>query len=232
MKKNTNPTFGGYSTEGLAFLTQLGESNKDWFTANKAAYDDLVAQPTKALVSALGERLAEEISPTIVAQPKTNGSIAPINNDLRFSPDKSPYKDHLLLRFWDPGPVGLDKKVAPTLFVRVSEDEIGFAAGAAITSTDRWRSTIDGAQGEALADALKALGKGRQLDVAGAELKNVPKPYDAEHPRADLLKHKRGFQARWPEPTPASIQKASFVDWCLRRLRDCGEVHHWLVRHG
>ena len=34
---------------------------------------------------------------------------APINNDLRFSPDKSPYKDHLLLRFWE----GADKTGKP-----------------------------------------------------------------------------------------------------------------------
>ena len=45
----------------------------------------------------LGQSLAATISPRIVAQPKANGSISPINNDVRFARDKAPYKNHLLL---------------------------------------------------------------------------------------------------------------------------------------
>lgn len=217
--------FEGFSAEAMTFLRELGAQDKAWLDAHKKDYKQLVADPAKTFVVAMGERLAADISPTIQAVPKTNGSIGPINNDLRFSPDKSPYKDHLLMRFWD----GPDKKVAPTLFLRISPETIGIATGAALPNLDRWRERIDDpVSGEALAEALATLGKGRDLDVAGQEYKKVPKPYAADHARADLLRHK-GFQARWTEATPASIATPAFIDWCAKRLANCAQVHYWLV---
>lgn len=218
--------FSGFPREGLEFLTILGGKDKAWFDDNRSTYEQAVVAPTKAFVVALGERLTDEIAPGIVAQPKTNGSIAPINNDLRFSPDRAPYKNHLLLKFWD----GDNKKTAPTLWVRISETEIGFASGAPFPSVERWRELVaaDSTGGE-LDAILTQLGRGRKLDIAGRDYKKVPKPYDDDHPRADLLRHKHGIQARWPEPTPASVTRASFVDWCLRRLNACADLHHWFT---
>lgn len=97
----TDHAFEGFPTDGLEFLTQLANKDKPWFDKNRAVYETSVVAPTKAFVVALTERLQEDIAGSIVGQPKTNGSIAPINNDLRFAPNKPPYKDHLLLRFWD-----------------------------------------------------------------------------------------------------------------------------------
>lgn len=218
--------FEGFPTEGLAFLTELGRQDKAWFDENRATYDRAVVAPTKAFVSAVGERLADSFAKGIVAQPKTNGSIAPINNDLRFSPDKPPYKDHLLLRFWE----GPTKKTAPTLFLRVSEDTLGFATGMMFADPERWRRVVeDDRTGGALADALATLAKGRPLDIDGRGYKNVPKPYPADHPRADLLKHKGGIQARWAEPAPKAMTSSRLVDHCMKRLEACADVHRWFV---
>lgn len=218
-------TFEGFPKETISFLTELGTQDKAWMDEHKKDYKRLVADPAKACVVALGEQLQADIAPTIQAVPKTNGSIAPINNDLRFSPDKSPYKDHLMFRFWD----GPDKKVAPTLFVRIAPDTIGFATGAALPDLERWRELIDRpASGEALMAALTKMSKGRELDIDGQEYKRVPKPYDADHPRAELLRHK-GLQVRWTEPTPAEIHTPKFIGWCMKRLEACTPVHHWLV---
>ena len=119
-------------------MSTLGSKDKTWFDANRAVYEREVVAPTKAFVTGLGSALADAVSPGIVAQPRTNGSISPINNDVRFSPDKTPYKDHLLLRFWE----GSDKKLAPTLFVRISEQTVGFAVGVNFASLDRWRALV------------------------------------------------------------------------------------------
>jgi uncharacterized protein (TIGR02453 family) len=218
-------TFDGFPADGLDFLRELGDRDKSWFDANRSTYQTSVVAPTKAFVTTIGERLATDIAAEIVAQPKANGSIAPINNDLRFSPDKPPYKDHLLLRFWE----GHDKKTAPTLFVRMSADDIGFATGAALTDLTRWRELVDDDDaGTALADALATLGQGRDLDVAGEGYKRVPKPYPEDHPRASLLRCKM-IQARWSEPTPASVHSSEFVDFCMERLTACAPVHRWFV---
>ncbi|MEM7342266.1 MAG: DUF2461 family protein [Actinomycetota bacterium] len=220
--------FTGFPAEGLAFLTKLGARDKAWFDANRATYEAQVVGPAKSFVSAMGEALADGFAPNIIAEPKTNGSIAPINNDLRFSPDKPPYKDHLLLKWWE----GDDKKRSPTLWVRITQDQIGFATGAPIHDVERWRSLVaDDAIGADLANALTALAKGRSLDIDGQGYKKVPKPYDENHPRADLLRHKMGLQARWSEPIPAGANKRAFVDWCTRRLEAAAPVHHWFVEH-
>lgn len=217
--------FDGFPEEGLQFLAELGGRDRSWFDANREIYEANVVAPTKAFVAAMGDELAAVISPQIVAEPKTNGSIAPINNDLRFSPDKSPYKDHLLLRFWQ----GEPKKLAPTLYVRLSADRVGFATGAVPEDLDRWRELIDDERtGSELVEALAALGKGRDLDVAGEAYKRVPKPYPAGHPRGSLLRHKM-LQVRWSEPLPKSVHSHRFVGYCVRRLEACADVHHWFV---
>ncbi len=221
-------TFDGFPRSALDFLTTLGSSDKTWFDANRKQYDAEVAAPAKAFVTDLGELLHDRISPGIEAVPKTNGSIAPINNDLRFSPDASPYKDHLMFRFWE----GADKKTAPTLFVRMQPSGgVGFATGVALPDLEQWRTLIDddetGAEGAA---RIAALAKATKADVVGEGYKRVPKPYAADHPRADLLRHK-GLQIRWVVNVPRQITTARFVPWCADQLDKAADVHHWLVEH-
>ncbi len=217
--------FTGFSNEAFDFLDELPSHDKEWLAANRRTYETYVMEPAKAFAAALGERLQEEISPAIVVQPKFNGSISPINRAVRFSADKTPYKDHLMWRFWE----GENKKLAPALMVRMSSKSAGFASGAVLDSVDRWRDLIDDDKtGALLAKAIAKLAKGRDLDVAGQELKRVPKPYDEDHPRADLLRHK-GFWVRWPEPLPKSAQSPDFVEWCVDRFSATVDVHRWLV---
>ena len=94
----------------------------------------------------------------------------------------------------------------------MSEASIGFATGSTFTSLDRWRQLIDDEKtGAALAAALGRLSRGRKLDVVGQALKRVPAPFDATHPRADLMRHK-ALQARWRDE---NVRR--------RRARQCGE---------
>lgn len=220
-------SFTGFPQEGLSFLDHLGEQDKRWFDQNRKVYDDSVVTPTKAFVSEMGEQLANSFAPGISAVPRANGSIAPINNDLRFSPDKAPYKDHLLLKFWE----GPNKKVAPTLYVRISASDVGFATGAMLPDLERWRELVAAdSTGGSLATHLAQLGEGRPLDIAGEGYKRVPKPYPEDHPRAALLRHKM-MQARWSEPLPDLVTKPGFVDFCVERLEACAPIHLWLVEH-
>ncbi len=217
-------TFSGYSKDALEFLRDLPSRDPDWFKSNRKDYESLIVGPTKALVSDLGDRLREDL-PDIVAEPKTNGSIGPINNDLRFSPDKSPYKDHLLLRFWEGSP----KKTASTLFLRIAPDGIGIAVGIVPADVGRWREAVDSVKsGPQLDSAIRKLATSKRGDVVGQELKKVPAPYPADHPRADLLRHKM-IQVRWLKELPASIAKPGFVGWAAKQLEPCMPLHRTLV---
>ncbi|MEE2965626.1 MAG: DUF2461 family protein [Acidobacteriota bacterium] len=90
LERDSELACGGFSTEGLRFLTTLGSKDKAWFDANRAVYEREVVAPTKAFVTALGEVLVNRISSGIVAQPKADASISPINNDVRFAQARWP----------------------------------------------------------------------------------------------------------------------------------------------
>jgi hypothetical protein len=77
-------------------------------------------------------------------------------------------------------------------------------------------------------DALLKAHANHSVEVAGEQLKNVPSPWDDEHPRAELLR-RTAFQIRFRERPPASLVKPSFAEWCAERLRQLLPVHRWLV---
>lgn len=225
---DTSPmNFSGFPIEGLDFLSELGQQDKAWFSERQELYKQTVAKPAKEFVVDVGERIQTLISAGIQAQPKTNGSIAPINNDLRFSPEASPYKDHLLFRFWE----GEQKKVAPTLMIRMSPDDgVGFATGMGFADVKAWREWIHSDEtGEPFAACLQALVDETDADVVGQGLKRVPKPYVQDHPRAELLKHK-AIQARWIPPLEASPPPDSvdFAAWCAQELARAATLHRML----
>lgn len=222
------PQFKGFSAEGLAFLTQLGAQDKAWMDERRSVYLNEIAEPAKAFVDALGPTLQETISTELQFAPRVNGSIAPINNDIRFSPEASPYKDYLLIKFWE----GPDKKVAPRLYVRLSEDSTAFASGMMFSDIEKWRNRVaDDSTGPELREIMDHLHKKiKNLEVAGQTLKRTPKPFDPDHQRADLLRHK-SLQLRWLEPTPKSVSTARFVDWTARRLQAIAPLHKWFVEN-
>lgn len=194
--------------------------------ANRSIYLSEIAEPAKAFVDALGPLLQTSISAGIEFAPRVNGSIAPINNDIRFSPEANPYKDHLLFKFWE----GPDKKVAPRLYVRLSEDSVGFASGTMLPDIEKWRNAVDANKsGSELAKAVESISRSvKDPDLAGQMLKRVPKPFDPEHPRGDLLRHK-SIQLRWIEPTPKGVSTARLIDWTARRLQKAAPLHKWFV---
>lgn len=218
--------FAGFPSSGLSFLTTLGQQDKAWFDEHRPHYQADVVTPAKAFVEAMGAALTAGSYPLIQAQPKVNGSIAPINNDLRFNADARPYKDHLMFKFWE----GEAKKLAPTLWVRLHPtDGVGYASGVVLSDLNRWRTAVD-QHGQPFADAIARLQSEQGADLVADGLKRVPKPYDPGHPRGDLLRAK-AFQIRWIESVPASISTPAFIDDCVAELERVADIHRWLVEH-
>jgi uncharacterized protein (DUF2461 family) len=220
-------SFTGFPSAGLALLTRLPELDPAGFAAVRTAWNTHLLEPARQFVTDLGAVLAERISPGLVADPRVNGSIAPINRDLRFDPHGPRYKDHLLFRWWE---AGGPKKTAPTLFVRLDPTRIGFASGIAFPTPDRWRATTgDAAAARVLARLIDRIRRDMpDVEIAGADLKRVPAPYPADHPGADLLRHKTMFQLRWTEPLPADASPPALVEHCATRLARLTDLHHWL----
>lgn len=166
-----------FSPATLAFLSDLKAHNeRAWFEANRARYEADVAAPARAFCDALCERLAVQAGGPVGAK------LFRIHRDLRFSRDKTPYTTHVHMSFSDGAPGAWLVGLEPGALV-LGYGSFGF------DDLDRWRAAVDGARGSALAAVLDEL-QARGLRLDPPELKRVPAPYDAAHPRGALLRRK------------------------------------------
>jgi uncharacterized protein (TIGR02453 family) len=173
----------------VTFLAGLEKNNaKVWFDAHRADYDAHWVATGKALVEALAPKL-HKIDGNAHAEPRIGGSIFRINRDVRFSKDKSPYKTHLDLWFW----TGATRDGStPGYFVRITPREFGVGAGMHHFESDalkKYRAAVgDAKKGADLAKIIASVKKAG-LDVGGVGYKKVPRGFEPDHPRAELLKH-------------------------------------------
>lgn len=213
-------SFDGFDPGALALLDDLPAMTADDSARHKAVLAAGVTKPGSALITEVADEL--DVDLTVAAR----SSVSPLHRDLRFVPEGSArYKDHLLLTTWE----GADKRSSPMFWIRVDAHRAGFASGIGFTPAvrERWRASVGGPAGEGLATGLDGLVVERDADVAGDQVRNVPAPFDSDHPRADLLRH-TGFQVRFVDDLPASVSSPGFVDWCAERLSALLPVHHWL----
>lgn len=218
--------FDGFPRETLTFLQELGENNnRDWFQEHRQQYEEYVVEPSRAFVGAMGIRLAD-FDPNVLAEPKVNGSIRRINRDTRFSADKRPYKDHLEFFF----PHG-SFKGRPLYGVRFDARTLGLGAGQFgfdNTTLERWRSRIDDAgTGAELAATLRKLEKAGFV-ARGQHWKRIPKEFEADHPRAELLKH-NGLFVGTDITTPPELHTKALPTLVMRHFRKFRPVVDWLA---
>lgn len=79
-----------FSQDFISFFQDLSaNNNREWFHANKKRYENSVKKPFKAFVEVMIDRVGED-DPDVILTP--SDAIFRINRDIRFSPDKTPYK--------------------------------------------------------------------------------------------------------------------------------------------
>ena len=133
--------FTGFPKAGLQFLTDLAaNNNRDWFQAHKSDFQNHIQKPAQNFVMDLGEQL-QTISSQIRYDTKLSGSgsIMRIYRDIRFSEDKTPYKTHIGIVFWE----GAGKKTENPGFYIGFDASINLGpAGIKICSFGRHKSAI------------------------------------------------------------------------------------------
>jgi uncharacterized protein (TIGR02453 family) len=202
-------SFAGWKGDFKGFFLGLQVNNsKAYFESHRKQYEHDVKAPMVALLA----DLEPEFGAARLSRP---------NRDIRFSADKSPYKTNIYATTSAGGYVALDAD--------------GLVAGGgrhmmepADLATFREAVAAKGS-GEKLAAIVAAL-RAKGYEVAGQELKRVPSPHAQDHPRGDLLKHKRLiYWRRWAiEPwiaTPKARERVTQA-WV-----DGKELEGWLTRH-
>jgi uncharacterized protein (TIGR02453 family) len=205
--------FEGFPERALDFYEGLAADNsKAYWTDHKGVYDDDVRAPLQALLHELGPEFGE-------------AKLFRPYRDIRFSKDKTPYKTAAAAAIGD--------DVQGGLYLQLSADGLMVAGGAHGLATDqarRLRAAIaedrSGRDLVALLDDLRGAG----FSVEGERLKRLPKEFEADHPRADLLTCKTLFAVRQHEPAgwlhTAEARDVVADDW--RRLVP---LNDWLARH-
>lgn len=206
-------TFDGVPLAGADFFAELRFNNdKPWWTANKPRWERDVRAPLQALCDAL----ASEFGEAKLFRPY---------RDVRFSTDKTPYKDHQ----------GAVVAVAPGVgyYLQLSSDGLMAGGGWYEPRPDliaRYRAAVDAeASGLALERIVTdAVASG--YEIWGEELKSAPRGFGGDHPRIALLRRKQvvaSVQYGTPDwlATPEALDRVR-ADW-----RAFGPLLRWLATH-
>lgn len=197
------------------FLGLEANNSKQYFAANRDFFETAVRGQIEALLDELSEKFGGEVK--VFRQ----------NRDIRFSPDKSPYKTNTygVLHGPDVGGEGLYASISAAGLVagsgyhRMARDQL-----------ERYRDAVvddeRGAEFDALVSDARAVG----LEIWGESLATAPRGYPKDHQRNDLLRRKSvALGARLKFGRGISRTRGlEFVSdtWCA-----AAPVTRWLDKH-
>ncbi len=202
-----------FRPESMGFLRELGKNNnKPWFTANKERYEKVVQEPAVRFIKDAGARL-QKLSPYLVGDARPfGGSLSRIYRDIRFSPDKSPYKTHIGIHFWHAKAVG-PEHMTPGLFLHLGPGEsaaysgvwhpdppiLAKIRGRMLDEPDRWKEVLRS-----------------KVRLEGESLKRPPPGIDPNHPLIQDLRRKDFVGTRSFRDTEVTNEKffESFIEAC------------------
>jgi len=192
----------------LEFLRLLKlNNNREWFNANKPAYEQ-AKEDVEQFVAKLIPRLAK-FDPS-VGQLKAKDCLFRIYRDVRFSPNKEPYKTNMGAYITGGGKKSMDCGY----YLHIEpEDQIFLGGGSYVPPSPQLkmiRQEIDYHTPEFLAilqhpDFVKQFG---QLD--DYKLKTAPKGYPKDHPYLHLLQYTSYVASRMF--TNVQITQPDFLD--------------------
>ncbi len=222
--------FSGFPKGCVKFFKDLKKNNsKPWFLDNKDKHISDVLEPSKDFVVAMGEKL-RKITPAINADPRVNKSLFRIHRDTRFAHDKSPYKTHLGLWFWEgAGP----RMECSGFYFHLAPPTLMLGAGYYVfpkPMLQRYReAVVDKSRGQALDRAIKSVAKAGDYALGGEHYKRVPRGFDPEAKNADLLRY-NGLYAGIEMKIPQELYTPDIVEFCYNHFKNMAPLHRWL--HG
>jgi uncharacterized protein (TIGR02453 family) len=206
--------FGGFEPEAFAWFAGLERDNtKDYFTRTRPFYEQSVRGELEALLDELGQEF---------------GGTARVfrqQRDIRFTPDKSPYKTRTY---------GVLMGAPSSSYVELSAR--GLYAGSGYyqlmpDQLERYRAAVAADDsGPGLVDATAAV-QDAGLELAGAELKTAPRGYPRDHPRIELLRRKALFAGVRLPPAADGIPRADALEHVAGTWRAVAPLNDWMHAH-
>jgi len=203
--------FSGFADEAFEFYAGLERDNsKAYWTAHKKTYEEHVRDPMRALLAELEPEFGD-------------GKVFRPNRDIRFSPDKSPYKTYQ----------GAIAGPAAGIGFYVQVDAAGLMVGGGFhahssTQVDRYRAAVDAdSTGDELATIVTALEESG-FQIEGERLKTRPRGVAADHPRVELLRHKSLMELK-AYGAPDWVATPAALDEVRASWRSLVPLNAWIV---
>jgi uncharacterized protein (TIGR02453 family) len=201
--------FDGFGSGALAWFAGLERDNsKAYFERTKPVFLAEVREPF--------EDLLDELSLEFGGEPKVFRQ----HRDIRFSPDKSPYKIRTYGIVHDGG--------GRAWYASLSASGLYAASGywrMDAGRLERFRAAVSDELAGLLADARAA-----GLELAEPALKTVPRGFPRDHPHAALLRYKSVIAGRSLAPGPA-LQTRDALAFVAETWRAVARLNAWLDAH-
>lgn len=213
----SDEAFEGFAPEGVEFLSNLSRNNnRTWFDAHRGVYDAAIVAPALQFIEAMGRAL-KNIAPSVRPEPRVGGSLFRIHRDTRFSPDKSPYKTHVGIRFRDRDTATSSRCTGPLFYVEFDSTRLRLGVGVkefGPNTLESFRRTVAKKElAEELTGMIRRAQRGGH-SVAGDMLARTPSGYSADADN-ELLR-RTGLFILKDANLPREIYRSDFVAYCRR----------------
>lgn len=209
----------------LRFLSALNDNNnRDWFEVNKAWYQEARAEYESTLEKFIAG--LSEIDP-LLGKPTVKECIFRIYRDVRFSPNKLPYKTHFGAYIAKGG----RKSELPGYYLHIEPGNSLVGGGIYMPKPDvlkRIRTEIyfNAPEFKSLIESKDF--KKHAISLYEDKISRPPKDFDATFPDIDLLKYKSYFVDK--SLTDKEVLSKDFIQRCLSDCKGIVNVNHFLNR--
>jgi uncharacterized protein (TIGR02453 family) len=192
----------------MTFLRGLARHNdRNWFNDRKPIYERELKAPMLALIDEITRSMADYAPEHMRPAHK---SMMRIYRDIRFSPDKRPYKTHLSA-WWTRR--GMEKTSGGGFYLHIGPKDCFLAAGVYMPERDqllalrRWMAEHHRDYSRQLDKLLKPRSSRApaMLPIDPEALTRMPKGFPAGHPADELLRA-RNWGLRCALPTSLALQ--------------------------
>jgi uncharacterized protein (TIGR02453 family) len=206
-----------FTPEAMKFLRGLKRNNdREWFEARRAIYERSVKAPMLALIEEINAGMIE-FAPDHVRPP--HKVVMRIYRDIRFSPNKQPYKTHLAA-WWSRR--GMEKTSGGGFYLQISPQQVMIAAGVYMPEREqllalrRWMSAHHKSYRATIKQLLKSRNAGFQISESHG-LTRMPKGFASDDP-ADELVRAKSWGVNATLPAEAALEP-TFAKEIMRRFR-------------
>ena len=218
----------------LVFFSELAANNhREWFMDNKKRYDAIREEFIELTAQVIDE--LSPLDPTI-GNPDPRKCLYRINRDLRFTPDKRPYKTHISFFL---SSYGIKRSGEAGYYLQIGEEEYGLKGngglGGGIFMPDKEKLAAIRQEIFYNTDEFLAIINNKEYRhffgdtfLTMKKLTRAPKGYPNDWPHADMLKYNDYCSAH---TIPAEvITSPTLKDYTLRAFRATLPLNQFILR--